>query len=169
MPTTSNEVQFKRVPLDTLEPHPSNYLGHPPAQIADLKASLMRYRQVRPIVVQRAAEEGQYIILAGHGVTEAAKELYAENPQKYAHLNDWAIAIIADSWSIAMAKGYMVSDNELGRKAEPNEEMLSQILQEQRDEGFDLASLGTDENALEDLLAKLTPPTLDELEEKYGD
>jgi hypothetical protein len=43
------------------------------------------------------------------------------------------------------------------------------MLQEQRDAGFDLASLGSDEDALTDMLAKLTPPTLDELEQEYGD
>jgi ParB-like nuclease domain len=155
MPMTSNEVQFKRVSLDSLEGHPSNYLEHPPAQIADLKASLMRYKQVRPVVVQRTANDGQYIILAGHGITTAAKELYAENPQKYSHLNDWGIAIVDDSWSISMAKGYMVSDNELGRKAVPDELSLAALLDEQRNAGFDLASLGTDEESLRQMLESL--------------
>jgi ParB-like chromosome segregation protein Spo0J len=99
----SNEVQFKRVPLDALSAHPSNYNCHPPAQIADLKASLMRYRQVRPIVCQQVVGEDQYIILAGHGITEAAKELFAENPHKYAHLNDWAVVIAPASWEKSCA------------------------------------------------------------------
>lgn len=165
----SNEVQFKRVSLDTLIPSPHNYNQHPPAQIADLKASLIRYKQVRPIVVQKVAGEEQYIILAGHGITEAAKELYAENSIRYAHLNDWAIAIAPASWSIMDAKGYIISDNETTRKAEVDDDILAQLLREQQDAGYDLASLGSDEGALEDLLAKLTPPTLEELEKEYGD
>src|SRR2546430_1561359 len=168
MPVTSNEVQFKRVPLDSLSPHPSNYQSHPPAQIADLKASLMRYKQVRPIVVTRAADEDQYIILAGHGITEAAKELYAENPIKYAHLNDWAVAIADESWSVATARGYMVSDNELGRKAEPDNEILAQLLEEQRDAGYDLASLGTDDESLRQLLESLGDAYLGDGESEEG-
>src|SRR5256885_585924 len=121
----TNEVQFKRVPLDTLSSHPSNYNIHPPNQLADLKASLMRYKQVRPIVVQQAAgEENHYIILAGHGITEAARELFAKDPIRYAHLNNWSIAIAPPSWSVLDAKGYMTSDNETSRKAEANEGLL---------------------------------------------
>ncbi|HEX3640176.1 MAG TPA: ParB N-terminal domain-containing protein [Ktedonobacteraceae bacterium] len=162
MPATSNEVQFKRVTLDSLEGHPANYNQHPPAQIADLKASLMRYKQVRPIVVQQAVGEEQYIILAGHGITEAAKELYAENPAKYAHLNSWAVVIAPPEWSILDAKGYMVSDNHLGNKAEPDELSLAQLLEEQEQAGFDLASLGTDGEALRQMLEKLGDAYLDE-------
>lgn len=149
-------IEFKRVPLESIEAHPANYNQHPPAQIADLKASLMRYKQVRPIVVQKAAGEDEYIILAGHGITEAAKELYAENPTKYAHLNDWAIAIVPPSWSILDAKGYMVSDNELSKKAETDDLALAQLLEEQKNAEYDLASLGTDDESLRQLLAGLS-------------
>jgi hypothetical protein len=169
MNNNDSQVIFKRVPLASLEPHPSNYNNHPPAQIADLKASLIRYKQVKPVVVQQITGEEQYIILAGHGITEAAKELYDENPVKYAHLNNWSIAIVPESWSIMTAKGYIISDNETTRKAEIDENILAQLLREQQEAGYDLASLGSDDHALEDMLAKLTPPTLEELEKEYGD
>ena len=152
----SEEVQFKRVSLATLVPSPHNYNAHPPSQIADLKSSLIRYKQVKPIVVQQVAGgKEEYIILAGHGITEAAKELYAENPHKYAHLNEWAIALAPADWSVMDAKGYMVSDNELSRKAEPDETSLAQLLQEQADAGYDLASLGSDEETLRQMLQAL--------------
>lgn len=151
-----NEVQFKRVPLNALTPSPHNYNQHPPAQIADLKASLIRYKQVKPVVVQQiAGGEDEYIVLAGHGITEAAKELYAENPDKYAHLNDWAIAIAPPSWSAMDAKGYLISDNETSRKAEADETLLAALLQEQANSGYDLASLGTDDEALRQMLEAL--------------
>ena len=65
--------------------------------------------------------------------------------------------------------GYLVSDNELSKDAQDDEELLAQLLTEQQNAGYDLATLGTDEEALTDMLAKLTPPTLDELTEQYGD
>lgn len=149
-------VQFARVPLHVLAPSPYNYNQHPPAQIADLKASLIRYRQVKPVVVQRVEGDGEgYIILAGHGITEAAKELFAESPEKYAHLNEWAIAIAPASWSIMDAKGYMVSDNELSRKAEADQELLAMLLEEQRCADYDLASLGADDETLRQMLTAL--------------
>lgn len=151
----SNEIQFKRVPLEALVPSPHNYNQHPPAQIADLKASLIRYKQVKPVVVQKAAGEEQYIILAGHGITEAAKELYIENPTRYAHLNNWSIAIAPASWSIMDVKGYIISDNETTRKADVNEDILAQLLSEQQEAGYDLASLGTDDETLRQMLASL--------------
>ncbi len=158
----SNDVQFKRVPLDALTASPHNYNSHPQAQIADLKASLMRYKQVKPVVAQQVAGEESYILLAGHGITEAAKELYRENPAKYAHLNAWAIAIAPASWSILDAKGYMVSDNELSRKAEPDDNLLAALLQEQADAGFDLATLGSDEKSLRQMLESLGDELLGE-------
>jgi ParB-like nuclease family protein len=162
----SREVQFKRVPLHTLLPHPSNYNQHPPAQIAELKASLMRYKQVRPIVVQQAIGDEQYIILAGHGITAAAKELYAEHPAKYTHLNSWAVVIAPSEWSLLDAKGYMVSDNALGRKAELDQEILGHILQEQHDAGFDLASLGADATYLSTLLENMQEPFFEPVSEE---
>lgn len=151
-----SDVIVKRIPIDALEPHPFNYNQHPAAQIAELKASLKRYKQVKPIVVQKAVGNAEhYTILAGHGITMAAQELLAENSNKYAHLADWLVAIVPQDWSILDAKGYMASDNETGRKAETDETLLAELLQEQANAGYDLASLGTDDEALRQMLEAL--------------
>jgi len=164
-----DRVEFKRVSIDVLTPSPHNYNKHPAIQIADLKSSLIRYGQVRPIVVRACAGDEQYMILAGHGITEAAQQLIEESPEKFGHFNEWDIVVVPSHWTDLDAKGYIISDNETSRKAEVEEDMLVQLLQEQQEAGYDLASLGSDDNALEDMLAKLTPPTLEELEKEYGD
>jgi len=54
-----------------------------------------------------------------------------------------------------VVEGIMVADNNLSAKAVDNEELLAMLLQEQQDAGYDLASLGSDDEALRQMLASL--------------
>jgi hypothetical protein len=147
----SDEQQYqdvkenKLVPLVMLYPHERNYRQHPPAQISRIKSSLERWGQVRSIVVQ-AHENGTYTIVAGHGVTEAAQQL------KWHELR---ADILPHWWSSAQISGYLVADNNLSADAVDDETLLAELLNEQKNAGFDLASLGTDDEALRQLLASL--------------
>jgi len=166
---SENGVEYRVVPLDWIIPNPSNYNMHPPEQIASLKASLERFGQVRPYVVKQVDKQ-RFMLAAGEGTTIAARELVQTSPpQRFAHLSQAKIMVVGQNWSDEQLRGYMIADNETAKKAEPDEALLVQLLQQQQDAGYDLAALGSDEDALNDMLAKLTPPTLDELEEEYGD
>lgn len=132
------------VSLDKLTPHPRNYRQHPEGQVGKLVASLARFGQGRSIVVQDGPEG--YLIVAGHGIVEAAKKL------KYTELR---ADILPADWSPAQIEGYLVADNLHSQEAQDDETMLAAILQEQQDAGFDLASLGTDDEALRQLLEGL--------------
>ncbi len=135
----------KMVPVVSLYPHEKNYRAHPPEQIRKIKASLERFGQVRSIVVQEC-ENGSYTIVAGHGVVEAATQL------KMSELRADVFASWVPETEIT---GYLVADNLLGVDAVDDSELLAQILQEQSDAGFDLASMGSDEETLRQMLESL--------------
>ncbi len=156
---SNDTIKNAVIPLDALAPHPRNYNLHPEAQIGKLRASLARFGQVRSVVVQEGAP-GKYLIVAGHCLAEAAKlqgfpELRAD--------------IIPASWSAEQVEGYLVADNLTQRDSVADDTILAQLLQEQLDAGYDLMTLGSDEDELADLLKKTEVPSLDDLTEEYGD
>lgn len=61
---------IKTVPLDSISPDPANVRRHSSENIAAIKASLRRFGQQKPIVVDR-----NNIIRAGNGSYQAAREL----------------------------------------------------------------------------------------------
>ncbi len=67
------EIINKRVPVVGLKPHPRNYNQHDAGQVADLRESLRQFGQVRSIVVQATKRASEYLIVAGHGIVEAAR------------------------------------------------------------------------------------------------
>src|SRR5258708_16871951 len=136
--------QNKIVSLDTLVPHPRNYHVHPQIQIDSLVKSLQRFGQGRSIVVQDSPDK--LIIVAGHGIVEAAQAL------KWKELR---ADILPADWTEAQIEGYLIADNEHSKEASDNEELLAMLLREQQDAGFDLASLGTDDEALRQMLESL--------------
>lgn len=150
----SNLKENRIVPLEKLTPHPRNYRGHPEGQVSKLVASLARFGQGRSIVVQDGPQG--YLIVAGHGIVEAAKKL------KYTELR---ADILPADWTSEQVEGYLVADNLHSQEAQDDETMLVQILQEQQDAGFDLASLGTDDETLRQMLAALGDEVLSNGEE----
>lgn len=140
--------------LASLYPHARNFRNHPASQIKKLKASLERYGQVRSIVAQ-IKNDGTYTIVAGHGLVLAAQELVNDNTAYYERFGKLRTDVIPASWSSTQVEGYLVSDNLLSQDAVDDDEILATILQEQSDAGFDLASLGTDDETLRQMLEAL--------------
>lgn len=139
MTTVKNHI----VTLDNYRPHPANYNRHSDAQLAKLQASLSKFGQVRSIVVWR-----EYII-AGHGLTEAAKRLGWKSLR--ADVLDSAI-----SESVALA--YLVADNELARQSDPDQAALAAILDQVKQADAELlTAAGFSEQELSELLASLEP------------
>lgn len=138
------EIVNQWIAIDEIAPHPRNYKKHPERQIKKIMASLLRFGQVRSIVVQ-AGPRG-YIAVAGHGVLEGAKRL------------DWTEVkadIIPADWSPADVEGYLVADNLIGEDGETDKVTLAQIFEEQRAGGFDLASIGTSEEEVNTFFEEL--------------
>lgn len=56
------------------------------------------------------------------------------------------------------ALGILIADNAHAQNAVDERELLAHLLQEQADAGYDLAALGTDAEALREMLDSLTVP-----------
>ena len=97
-------IERKTISIDLLQPHKRNYRQHPDSQIDNLVKSLKSFDgQVRSIVV-RPAKDGTYTILAGHGMTEAAKR---------AGLTELHADIVPAGWDDVKALAYAVADNHI--------------------------------------------------------
>lgn len=142
------------LPLVSLYPHARNYRSHPPEQLKMLKASLERFGQVRSIVAKENGD-GSYTIIAGHGIVLAAQELVNAHASYYEKLGSLRCDLIPSSWPMIECEAYLIADNNHAQHASDDETLLAQLLQEQQDAGYDLASLGTDDETLRQMLEAL--------------
>jgi len=116
---------------EELVPHPANYRVHPPAQIAALADSLRFHAQPKPIVISV-----DNVILAGHGLVEAAK---------LAGLQTLECSIYEGE----SPEAFIIADNRTAEMAENDPSKLADLLQELDNGGFDMAAtaFATDEIA----------------------
>lgn len=163
---STHGVQHATVALDQLTPHPRNYRSHPESQVARLSASLARFGQVRSIVVQEGAD-GRYLLVAGHGLAQAARER---------GLTELRADVIPATWTPAQVEGYLITDNETTRGADDDLVALAALLEEQQAAGYDLDALGYSGDELATLLEELaqaaddeTPPTFKDYDESVED
>ena len=145
-------IQHATLPLDALQPHPRNYRRHPDMQLDRLAASLARFGQVRSIVVQAGAP-GRYLVVAGHGVVEAARRLGS--------VRELRADVIPADWTPEQVEGYLVADNQHAAGADDDLARLAELLQAQADAGYDLATLGSDDDELAALLDSLEGDEVD--------
>lgn len=137
-----SEIMNALVPIEAIQPHPRNYKLHPPLQIADLKASHHRFSQYRSVVIWQRPNNA-YIQVAGHGILEAMKE------RGVTHVRADILPMDTPEEDI---EGIMIADNQLPLGSSENEELLAMLLQEQQKAGFDLHSLGIDDETLRQML-----------------
>lgn len=140
----------KVIDIVSITPHPRNYKSHPEDQLGKLRASIARFDQVRSIVVQEGAP-GKYLMVAGHGFVEAAKQ---EGKKRV------KADIIPATWTPEQVEGYLIADNETGNDAEDDETALAQLLEEQKNAGYHLESLGYTEDQYQEFLDRLADEAL---------
>ena len=86
---------IKFVPIGTISPDPANVRCHSPENIAAIKASLRRFGQQKPIIV-----DARGVIRAGNGTYQAAREL------------GWRhIAVVTTNLTGADAAAFAIADN----------------------------------------------------------
>jgi DNA modification methylase len=148
-PHIAEGLRHLAVPISTLVPDAANARRHGPRNMEAIKASLARWGQRQPIVVQRTGN----IVRAGNGRVEAAKAL------GWTHI----AAVVVDDES-ADAVAYAIADNRTAELAEWDSETLATLLdtlppEMKVDTGFTDADLA-------ELLDGLTPEiTEDEVPE----
>jgi len=136
-------IEVRRVPLEDLHLDPANVRTHSERNVDAIAASLARFGQQKPIVV-----DGDNVVRAGNGTVEAAKSL------------GWdSLDVAVTKLSGSDATAYAITDNRTSELAEWDESgLVAQLDALQREDeelfqttGFDDADLGAmmDRQALE--------------------
>lgn len=114
---------------------PANVRKHSPKNIDAIKASLRRFGQQKPIVV-----DAKGVVLAGNGTLTAARDL------------GWSeIQIVRTTLEGTQATAFGIADNRSAELAEWDEK-LTEVLASLKAEDFPLYEIGFDANDLDDLL-----------------
>ena len=131
-------MNHQTIALTDLSLDPSNVRKHSRRNLDAIKASLRKFGQQKPIVV-----DAKGIVLAGNGTLTAAKEL------------GWTeIQIVRTELAGVEATAFAIADNRTAELAEWEEDKLNAVLKSLQDEGVDLLDLGY---SPEDLAKMQTP------------
>lgn len=129
--------KVERWSIDRLVPYARNARTHSDEQVAQIAASIKEWGWTTPVL---ADPTGQ--IIAGHGRVMAARKLgLTEVP-----------VMVADGWTDAQKRAYVLADNKLALNAGWDEELLALELSELQDLGADLGLIGFDDDELAKLM-----------------
>ena len=153
-------MKLETVALGSISPDPANTRKHSRRNLDAIKASLRRFGQQKPIVV-----DAKGIVLAGNGTLAAATEL------------GWSeIQIVRTALAGVDATAFGIADNRSAELAEWDEK-LGDVLAALKAEDFPLPEIGFDEADLAQLAGEPPPsdadaePQIDKAEElrvKWG-
>jgi DNA modification methylase len=147
--SSANTLAIRRVPIESLHLDPANARLHPETNLDAITASLKRFGQAEPLVVQA----GTARVIAGNGRLVAMKKL------------GWTecdiVEIDADNIT-ATALG--IALNRTAELAAWDEPVLAKLLEELKQEGA-LDGVGYSDQELTELLAKIEAETPVELDD----
>lgn len=130
-------MKIERINVAELSLDPSNVRKHDRKNLDAIKASLRKFGQQKPIVV-----DAKGIVLAGNGTLTAAKEL------------GWTeIEITRTTLQGVEATAFAIADNRSAELAEW-EDSLADVLKSLSEADVDLAQLGFSDSDLDELLGK---------------
>jgi DNA modification methylase len=121
-------MEVTRRLISDLTLDPGNARLHSQKNLDAIKASLTKFGQRKPIVINNKG-----VILAGNGTVEAAKAL------GWDHIE---VATVPADWDEATARAYALADNRTAELAEWDENVLAKQLLDLLDEEFDIEALG---------------------------
>lgn len=125
--------------IDSIHADPANVRRHPERNLETIKASLSRFGQQKPIVVDASG-----IVRAGNGTLEAAKAL------------GWTkIKAVRTDLAGSEATAYAIADNRTAELAEWDDTALAETLRSLQSEDFDLAAVGYDAGEVDRLIEQL--------------
>lgn len=137
-------LHVAHLPPAQLKAHPRNYRRHPEDQIDHIVSSIEQHGFYRNII---AAQDGT--VLAGHGVLQAARRL---------DLPTVPVVRLDLEPDDPRAIKVLTGDNEIGRLAEIDDRLLSELLKEVMEDGPDgLEGTGYDEMMLANLVMVSRP------------
>jgi len=139
---TANEIVQKRI--DELIPYDRNPRKHPDSQIEELANSIRQWGFTAPILI----DEGG-VVIAGHGRLFAAQTLDMQEVP----------TIIAEGWTDAQKKAYVIADNKLAEGSDWDSPVLFAELRELASQNFNLDFIGFDNDMDLEFNPNLMPET----------
>lgn len=131
-------MRTKKTKIDELLNDPANVRKHDQRNIDAIKASLTRFGQQKPIVVNTNG-----IVIAGNGTLSAARDLGWKD-----------ISTVETNLDGVDATAYAIADNRTAELAIWDEDALAQTLASlQNDESIDELVAGFNEQEIEDLIS----------------
>lgn len=131
-------MEIETIDIGELHEDPANVRVHPERNIAAIKASLARFGQVKPVVI-----DAQNVVRAGNGTLRAAREL------GWLHVKCVRTKLIGSE-----ATAYALTDNRTAETSEWDYEGVSAMLKSMQAEGVDITTLGWEAGELEKVLAR---------------
>lgn len=129
--------KVERRSIDKLIPYASNSRTHSDAQVDQIAGSMKEWGWTNPVLVDETG-----MIIAGHGRVMAAKKLGF----------DEAPVMVAEGWTEAQKRAYVIADNKLALNADWDQEILSNEIAGLDDLDFDIGLIGFDDDELAHLL-----------------
>lgn len=144
------KLLVESVPTDSLHQDPANARRHPERNMAAIKASLARFGQQTPLVV-----DAHGIVRKGNGTLQAAIELGWDR-----------VDIVRTPLAGSEATAYAIADNRTGELAEWDDTALTETLRALQSEDFDLTAVGYRDDEVDALIeglanASILPPGAD--------
>ena len=130
-------MNVERARISELHADPANARKHSERNLAAIKASLARFGQQKPIVV-----DADGIVRAGNGTLAAAQALHWDE-----------IDVVRTPLRGSEATAFAIADNRSAELAEWESDVLRQQLEALSAEGFEMDATGFDSSELERLLA----------------
>jgi hypothetical protein len=125
-PGNGEPMAVEVIAVADLHIDPGNVRKHPARSITDIKASLARFGQQKPVVI-----DANNVVRAGNGTLEAAREL------------GWpTLRCVRTGLSGTDATAYSIADNKSALSAEWDDDALARTLHALQDEDFDLGAVG---------------------------
>jgi len=132
-------MRINKVKIDQLANDPANVRTHDERNLDAIRASLQRFGQQKPIVV-----DGDGIVIAGNGTLNAAKSLGWKD-----------IEVVRTELTGAEAVAFAIADNRTAELAKWHEEDLARTLESLRlDDSIDELVTGYTDQEIEDLIGK---------------
>lgn len=142
-------MNVETVPIGSVHEDLANARKHPERNLAAIKASLARFGQQKPIVV-----DSKGVVRAGNGTLTAARALGWET-----------IAIVRSELQGVEATAYAIADNRSAELADWDDEVLAKTLRALQSEDFNLEAVGYDAAEVDALLESLSDDLADQGQE----
>ena len=146
-----NKYEIVMRSIGELLPYQRNARMHSDLQILKLSESIREFGFTNPVLITGASR-----IIAGHGRVEAAKKI---------GLNEIP-CILLDHLDETQLKAYTIADNQLPNMATWDFDVLAVEIDELREDGFDLFSLGFTKEELDEMMGSPDEPFVEEEEKK---